>query len=161
LFAAISCSPALFNVSTSKDISSGLLTDKDVLVLGAGDAVSNGQVVDGSGQKLASKVYSNLKTRRCEAMLDNVHKSIDAVAESELQKYDYVIVPSISYWEDNLTAWSGKPDKITFSLEIFDKNKNKVNTATVDAKSSTVTMSANDPADLIDKPVIEFFNKVF
>ena len=161
LFMLLSCSPALYNVSTSREIPTGLLYDKEVLVLTPGDGISSESIAIGSGQKLASKVYYFLNAKQCEVTLDNQHKSINKVEDSELQKYDYIIVPSILSWEDNATAWSGKPDRIVFSIDIFDKNKKKITTANIDSKSTNATFSSNDPAELIDKPLIEFLNKLF
>lgn len=157
----ISCSPALYNVSTTRDVPAGLLYNKEVLVLTPVDGISRESIAIGSGLKLASKVYYYLNAKQCEVTLDNEHKSINKVDDSELKKFDYIIVPTIANWEDNATAWSGKPDKIMFSLDIYDKNKNKITTANIDAKSTNATLAENDPSELIDKPLIEFINKLF
>ena len=161
LFAFISCAPAMYNLSTSKDIPSGLLSDKDVLVLTPADGISDGSIEAGSGSKLATKVYYYLNTKDCEVTLDEDHKSIKKIDESELQKYDYVIVPAIVSWEDNATAWSGKPDRIQFTIEIYDKDKKKVASGSIDSKSTNATFTENDPSELIDKPLLEFINKLF
>ena len=161
LFAFISCAPAMYNLSTSKDIPSSLLSEKEILVLTPSDGISDGAIVSGSGSKLASKVYYYLNTKDCEVVLDEDHNTIKKIDESELQKYDYVVVPAIVSWEDNATAWSGKPDKLVFSIEIYDKDKKKVASGNIDAKSTNTTIVENDPSELIDKPLSEFINKLF
>lgn len=157
----ISCSPALYNVSFSKDtVPAGLLTDKEILVLTPADAVTNESIVVGSGAQLANKIFTYLNTKNCEVTLDGA-QNIKKIDEEELLKYDYIIVPTIINWEDNATAWSGKPDKLTFTIEIFDKHKNSILSSTLDAKSTNATFSANDPSELIDKPLINFVSRLF
>ena len=161
LFAFISCAPAMYNLSTSKSIPPGLLCEMDVLILTPADGISDGSIVKGSGSKLASKVYYYLNTKDCDATLDDDHKSIKTFDESEFHQYDYFIVPAIVSWEDNATAWSGKPDRLMFTIDIYDKNKKKVASGTIDAKSTNATFTENDPSELIDKPLLEFINKLF
>lgn len=161
LLAAVSCAPAFHNVSFSNPAQGGLFTGSEILLLTPADGASGTKVTPGSGAVVANRVLYQLKTRPCKVTLESNANSIKEIDDAVLAKYKFVIAPTISNWEDNATAWSGKPCRLRLTFDIYDSNRNLITSSNIDAQGTSVTMSATDPSDLIDKPLKEILDELF
>ncbi len=76
-------------------------------------------------------------------------------------KYDYIVEPVINYWEDNVTAWTGKPDKLLLDIIIYDAKTSAVmDKFTIDGKSARMIAGGNDPVELIKDPASVHYAKI-
>jgi len=86
------------------------------------------------------------------------YKSVNAETK---EKYDYIVEPTITYWEDNIATWSGKPDKLLLVITIYNAKTSEVmDTFTIDAESSSIVFGDNDPVDLIKEPASVHYGKI-
>ena len=161
LLALVSCAPAFNNVSFTNSVQAGLLSGSEILLLTPKDGSSGTEIGLGSGAIVASMTCTQLSSRACRVTLDRDHSNILDVDDSTLSNYKYIVVPYIVKWEDNVTAWSGKPDKLILSYDIFDSHRNKITTAEINAQGTSVTMKSTDPSSLIDKPLKEILDQLF
>lgn len=98
---------------------------------------------------------------------------IDFAQTDELSEFhdpdtDYVIVPKIYHWEDHATNWSGIPDILKASIDVYDAHKNDDNETPariaflkIDATSQWATLRNRPPYAMLDEPLREFFEKIF
>jgi len=85
----------------------------------------------------------------------------DAVKEAKELGYDYVLRASITEWEDNATAWSGKKDSIALSLELYDLTPTLVASSNHRQKGSSFAASDSAPDRLLPKAVEAAVGRVF
>jgi hypothetical protein len=62
---------------------------------------------------------------------------------------DYTIKPTILHWEDRATEWSGRPDRISISLQLYDRRGVTLDATVVEAKSSYWTLGGDHPEKLL------------
>lgn len=75
----------------------------------------------------------------------------DAIKEAKELAYDYVLRASITEWEDNATAWSGKKDSIALSLELYDLTPTLVASGSHRQKGSSFAATDSGPDRLLAK----------
>lgn len=155
-----SCSP-LYNVSTSNKASGLFGNGTKVLLLTSQDGVSGSDVSKGSGVTLSSRIQSQLLSKQCQVKNDRDHDSILDIETETASKYDYIIVPVINLWEDNATAWSGKPDKLNFTILIYNSAKELITSADLDGQSAAAVIDENDPSELIDPLLQDYLKNMF
>lgn len=81
------------------------------------------------------------------------HVSIDQVHEDDLQDVDYVIIPEILHWEDRATGWSFRPDRIEVRFDIYDNQRQLINSVDIKGKSANVVWVQKAPNSLLPKPI--------
>jgi hypothetical protein len=75
-----------------------------------------------------------------------------AFREARKNAYDYVFEPVILHWEDRATAWSGKPDRISVKLVVWDpQTEEVVSTGIEKASSKWGTLGGDHPQDLLPR----------
>ncbi len=95
------------------------------------------------------------------ASLLNRFPDYKSVTAETKEKYDYIVEPTINYWEDNIATWSGKPDKLLLVITIYKTKTSEVmDTFTIDAESSSIFFGDNDPVDLIKDPSSVHYGKI-
>lgn len=155
-----SCSP-LYNVSTSNKTSGIFDKGTKVLVLTSKDGASGSDVSNGSGFTVSNKIQSMLISKQCLVKTDREKDSILDLNEETATKYDYIIVPVINLWEDNATAWSGKPDKLNLTILIYDGKKELITSGELQGQSAAAVIDENDPSELIDPLLQDYFKNLF
>lgn len=88
------------------------------------------------------------------------NQSIEDIG-SEIENYDYIIIPEILHWEDRLTGWSLRPDRIQVRFDIFDKQRQMINSVKVTGKSANIVWVSKTPKSLLPKPLRLVFTKLF
>jgi hypothetical protein len=68
----------------------------------------------------------------------------------------YQIRPTILRWEERATEWSGKPDKVSISLQLYRPGGGLLSSAVVDGNSSWWTLGGDHPEDLLHEPFAEY-----
>lgn len=89
------------------------------------------------------------------------NETLKDFSDTESLEYDYIVIPEILHWEDRATAWSGLPDKIEVSVEIYDNTKKLLKSAILSGKSASMTLGSTDPGELLEEPLANFFKSVF
>jgi len=114
-----------------------------------------------SGRTTSMEIRKVLATCGVNASLLNRFPDYESVPQETRAKYDYIVEPTITYWEDNVTTWSGKPDKLLLVITIYKaKTAQVMDTFTIDAKSSSIIFGDNDPVDLIKEPASVHYGKI-
>ena len=118
-----------------------------VLVLNVSDGQEQGQAAaTGSGQGM---VASMRKALTAHAIPMSASPSISLEAgfdEANKEGFDYVMKTTITLWEDNATAWSGKGDKLSISVELYDaKSRQLLAAATQKRVATGFTMVSGTP----------------
>lgn len=135
--------------------------DKNIAISVSDDGYYGSDVYAGSGRTLSNEIKLALKPYASRAIILRNTTTLDDFSNEEIEKYDYIIIPEIIHWEDRATAWSGIPDKVEISIEIYDSKRELLKSATIQGKSSSVTLSTNDPSELLKKPLEAFFKNTF
>jgi hypothetical protein len=72
-------------------------------------------------------------------------------AEAERSGFSYVLKGTITLWEDNATAWSGKGDKLNVSAELYDVHTHSLVAAATDKRTATgFTLVSGTPDRFMD-----------
>lgn len=89
------------------------------------------------------------------------YETLDEIPETELERYDYFIIPAILHWEDRATSWSGIPDKVEVEIEIFNSKKELLKSAILSGQSASMTLGSTDPSELLEEPIRTFLRESF
>jgi hypothetical protein len=92
-----------------------------VLVLAVTDGQEQGQdPAKGSGRGMVSALRKDLMAHAVPLSTTDASALSDGFTEAGKLGFDYVMKCVITEWEDNATAWSGKGDKLSISIELYD-----------------------------------------
>ena len=79
-----------------------------------------------------------------------------------VDKYRYYIEPTILHWEDRATEWSGKSDRITVQIDLFDlQTHDKIAASVIEGKSKWATFGGDHPQDLLLDPFRQYFDQLY
>lgn len=74
----------------------------------------------------------------------------------------YIVEPTILNWEDRATEWSGRPDRITIKLVVWDTRSGKEVASTLArASSKWGTFGGDHPQDLLPQLMANFFGRIY
>ncbi len=91
----------------------------------------------------------------------NVETLNEALSQASINDAEYLFLPRIIHWEDRVTEWSGRPDRITMAYSIYSADTSeKLISATISASSKWATFGGDHPQDLVPKTVQDFLNNV-
>ena len=167
IFLLLLCMPLLVSCSSEYNIISYennyqlLRKGAKVLVLTSEDGAYGSETYKGSGLQLSRKIQSVLADYQCNTQVDLDNNRFKDLEGRDLSEYDYIIVPIITHWEDRATSWSGIPDRISFSLFIYNNDGSLLTSTDIEAKSAELTILKNDPSELIVPSLQKYFSKVF
>lgn len=116
-----------------------------------------------SGIEVASALANEMKTYSQNITTINSPVKIQDITDEDLQQNDYVFIPQILHWEDRLTGWSFRPDRIKVRFDIYDNQRQLVNSYLITGRSAYVVWVSRQPNSLLKKPIRTmlktFFNK--
>lgn len=76
--------------------------------------------------------------------------------------YRFLIRPVILHWEDRATAWSGKSDKLTVKITLYDPATGKaVDSVLIEGKSKWATFGGDHPQDMLKRPLTQYAASLF
>jgi len=145
---------ATYTVNRGNDEGVQLAATKGVYIIRPEDGHYEGEPYEKSGQMtaLATEVeFSKYATRveisdRC--VLDA------CLATLKNSEFGYLVEPRILHWEDRATEWSGKPDKISVKISVYDLSSgDRISQVILDGKSKWATMGGDHPQDLLSEPI--------
>ena len=124
-----------------------------VLILGVRDGQEQGQEpANGSGKGMAAALRKVLMAHSIPISTTESLNNTQGFEEAEKLNFDYIMKCSITLWEDNATAWSGKGDKLKISIELFDvKSKQLVGEAGFYRVATGFTLAAGSPDRFMDE----------
>jgi len=107
-----------------------------------------------SGQMTASAVRAEFAKHATQTDISETCAQVDCV---DAQTYGYLVVPTILHWEDRVTEWSGKADRLEIQLQVYDvASGTEIANATLQGKSKWATFGGDHPQDLLEAPVTEY-----
>lgn len=86
---------------------------------------------------------------------------IEQIYEEDLQNVDYIIIPEILHWEDRATGWSFRPDRIEVRFDIYDNQRQLVNSVSIKGKSANIVWVQKAPNSLLPKPIRRLLRELF
>ena len=117
----------------------------------------------GSGNEVASALAKEMQTYSNEIAVIPTPVKITDIHDVDLERSDYVFIPEILHWEDRATGWSFRPDRIEIRFDIYNKQRELVNSYLVTGRSAYVVWVSKQPNSLLKAPIREmletFFNK--
>ena len=86
---------------------------------------------------------------------------IENIKDEDLQQNDYVFIPEILHWEDRLTGWSFCPDRIQVRFDIYNNQRELVNSYLITGRSAYVVWVSRQPNSLLKKPIRDMLKTFF
>jgi hypothetical protein len=132
-------------------------------VMLARDGAYGRRTYSGSGRTVSQLLHNAVLAHLSTSELATIIESRDqALARARAKGVTYVFEPVILNWEDRATEWSGRPDRITIRISIWDAATGKKLASSVDrASSKWGTFGGDHPQDLVPHVMTSFANRVF
>lgn len=142
---------------------STLSSDASFYVMQPDDGKYGNKPYPGSGEKTANAIQSALTTRAGRVIKASNPEELEAALSTAREKnLDYVLQTRILNWEDRATTWSGIPDKLSLTFEVYDAaTGEKVASHTSKASSKWATWGGDRVEDLLPLPIGDFMKTVF
>lgn len=157
------CSASYQLVRPDNDPIVKLSPERSFLVISPEGGSYGSRFYQSSGKMTADAVAESFSKYAARVDISEGHKG--EVDPRELGRdggYDYVVVPKITRWEDRATEWSGKPDRITILISVYDvAGGSTVNSAVLHGKSKWATFGGDHPQDLLPKLLGEYAKSLF
>lgn len=134
-----------------------------VLILSVVDGREQGQdPASGSGQGMVASLRKMLALHRIPLSTTPASSLEEGFKQAAAQGMDYVLECSITLWEDNATAWSGKGDKLSISVQIYDVRSHLlIAAATHDRTATGFTLAAGSPDRFEDEVALGALSKIY
>jgi Domain of unknown function (DUF4823) len=109
-----------------------------VLILSIADGQEQGQSpAVGSGQGMVAALRMALGAHGVPLSTTSTATLNAGFDEAKKDGFDYVLLCNITLWEDNATAWSGKGDKLSISVQVFDTQSHVLVAAATHSRVAT------------------------
>ena len=129
----------------------------------ARDGAYGARTYPGSGHTVSRLLYGAILDHVSKAELaTRVESRDDAIATARKDGMSYVFDPVILNWEDRVTEWSGRPDRITIRIGVWDvATGEEIASANERASSKWATFGGDHPQDLVPQVVETFASRLF
>lgn len=116
-----------------------------------------------SGEMTAAAVEAALLRHSTNVELAKGEASLDEdLAAAAAAGSEYLLQPAILHWEERATEWSGKSDRITIRLALFEVGSRKrIATTEFSGKSRWGTFGGDHPQELLPVPVSRYVDQLF
>ncbi len=131
---------------------------KNILVATPADGEYDGQVYTGTGEDIADSLREELSDYASSVKVSQAD-SFEGFEASDLNSFDYFFVPTIIHWEDGIKSQYSIDVKVTY--DIYDKNKQLLNSFDIEINSSGSSQNDADPIDFIYKVLENNLEQVF
>ena len=118
-----------YKYNVNNPVDEKLASNKNVAITVSEDGFYGSNFYAGSGRTLSNVIKQEMKPYSSKVMILKNYETLDEIPETELERYDYFIIPAILHWEDRATSWSGIPDKVEVEIEIFNSKKELLKSA--------------------------------
>ncbi len=140
-----------------------LQTNASAYVAMASNGIYGNTEYQNSGYFLSSAIATaiSLHIRQVE-QAKNLETIEESLSISRKMGIKYLFQPIILHWEDRSTEWSGKTDKITIKIIVWDVEAgNSISSTVVKASSKWGTLGGDHPQDLLPGAIDPFINDLF
>ncbi|SEH32105.1 protein of unknown function [Magnetospirillum fulvum] len=127
------------------------------------DGSYGSEYYSGSGLMTANEAVTALSHHVAKVRRANVVEDTEvALAKAKSNDCRYLFEPRILHWEERATEWSGKPDRITLKMTVYEIPEGTVVASTVTrASSKWATFGGDHPQDLLPVPMANFVDGLF
>lgn len=159
LMLSVSCVVMKTNETFAVD-ENGLILErgKNILVATPADGEYDGQVYTGTGKGVAESLREELNDYASSVKISKA-ESFEKFSASEINSFDYFFVPTIIHWEDGIKSQYSIDVKVTY--DIYDKNKQLLNSFDIEINSSGSSQNDAAPIDFIYKVLENNLYQVF
>jgi Domain of unknown function (DUF4823) len=139
-----------------------LSRSKSAYIMLARDGNYGGKTYAASGRLVSQQLFGAVTPRLNKTeMATSVESREQAIAAARGKALAYVFEPVILNWEDRATEWSGRPDRITIMISVWDAASGKsLASGTERASSKWFTFGGDHPQDLVPVLMSNFANRV-
>ena len=137
---------------------------KNVFVSVSPDGQYGSKTYPGTGRTVAQKTAAAFSryVRRVEVGGGPASSRDELLAAARNAGAGYLVIPSITHWEQRATEWSGIPSRVSMSLTVVDTQTGaEVRSAMLESRSAVMTMIRPNPDNLaqemIDQQVSAFY----
>ncbi|HZB52543.1 MAG TPA: DUF4823 domain-containing protein [Reyranella sp.] len=137
---------------------------KNVFVSVSPDGQYGSKTYPGTGRTVAQKTAAAFSryVRRVEVGGGPASSRDELLAAARNAGAGYLVIPSITHWEQRATEWSGIPSRVSMSLTVVDTQTGaEVRSALLESRSAVMTMIRPNPDNLaqemIDQQVSAFY----
>jgi len=151
VFLALGCAYARID-PRSEAVPLALDASAEVWVLTPKDGVYGSRPYTGSGQAVATRVLSILRSRLPLAQsLPGVDERV-ALEQARSKGIRYIVSPVILHWEDRATAWSGRRDKVRVEVRVVgvEPAASLLGRTVFESRNNSITLLDRRPEDLLD-----------
>jgi hypothetical protein len=158
-----SCADSTEILRENKSTNLHLNNSDSILISIPSDGIYGDKTYTGSGQNTSQIIYASLSRHSHNIQIGNLYESFSyALDAAKRHGAKYLVYPTILYWEDRATEWSGIPDKIEVRIEIVEiSTGSTVSSALIKGKSGLATLGGDHPQDLLPKPIDEFIDSLY
>jgi len=140
-----------------------LLANAAAYVMMANDGSYGSRQYSNSGYLLSSATNAAVSIHLIQVeqatRVETVEEALSRAGDMELT---YVFQPTILHWEDRVTAWSGRPDRITIKIVVWSvKTGKSISSTVLHASSKWATFGGDHPQDLLPGAIKPFVNNLF
>ncbi|MBL8832180.1 MAG: DUF4823 domain-containing protein [Rhodospirillales bacterium] len=117
----------------------------------------------GSGRHVSLVAFSALSKYTAKVSAGETPETLaGARAKAEAAGVAYILEPTILNWEDRATEWSGRPDRITIKLVLWDaKTGLELASSLARASSKWATFGGDHPQDLLPVLMANFVDRLY
>ena len=125
----------------------------------------NGQYGDDeyltSGDDVTKALAKEMETYSKQISVIPTTVKIEDIRDEDLQNNDYIFIPQILHWEDRATGWSFRPDRIKVNFNIYNSNRELVNSYLITGRSAYIVWVSRQPNSLLKKPIRDMLESFF
>ena len=140
-----------------------LSRDGSAYIMLARDGVYGRKTYSNSGATLSRETQRAISVHLNQVEVATDYEDRDqALSKASSANISYVIEPIILHWEDRSTHWSGRPDRITVKIVVWDPVTKKVISSGVErASSKWGTFGGDHPQDLLPRMLARYSKRLF
>ena len=153
---------ATYNVNRGNDEGVQLAATKGVYIIIPDDGRYDGKPYANSGQMTASALEVEFSKYAAHVVMSDKCALEACLVTLKDSKYGYLVEPNILHWEDRATEWSGKPDKISVKISVYELSSgDRLSQVIVDGKSKWATFGGDHPQDLLREPISNYVTSLY
>ncbi len=162
LFVLTGCYTAEYKVDSYNAPSVGLSNVRTAYVAIPEDGRYGDHVYPGSGNQTAISILAAV-SQHGPGVMGKSHQTHNAdLTDSKKAGAAYLFEPLILHWEHRATEWSGKPNRITIRIKVYETGTDKViSDSVLEAHSSWWTLGGDHPEDLLPNTIGPFVDRVY
>jgi len=117
----------------------------------------------GSGSAIARVISSAFSKRLMKVEVsDRVEDLTAGLNKAKSGNFTYLIGSKISRWEDHVTEWNGKLDRIQMEISIYDvQTDNMLDSITIEGNGTWFTFGGYRPQNIVTKSIDEYATSLF